>query len=135
MRTKIVVAIKRAAWIILGIVVICTCIALLNVIQEYISPTYSGFSFWRPMVLLPVTVLFSGFVATLVHVVAALLKWPKLNSPLQLFLVGGICGFSLSGSFFGHLLWIFFAIHINLELLFILTTFVIAIFVRFQLTR
>lgn len=65
---------------------------MIGVLLEHQFPNYSGFSHWRPFMLLPVYFTLALVIASIVSLVALLLGWRHTNSRGQLLILGSLCG-------------------------------------------
>ena len=87
---------KRAGIMISAMLIVAVLLAATRVALEFVSPTYSGFGPWRPVV--EVTMVGSVFscVLLVVEAIATILPWGKTAPNAQLLVAGAVCALGAS---------------------------------------
>jgi hypothetical protein len=93
------------AWTVLGALSMCIVVAGLRLAREQLSPTYSGFSSFRPALeAIPIAGA-TLVIAALVHAIAALARWPQALTKGNWLAMGALCGLWSAGYVARHWYW------------------------------
>jgi hypothetical protein len=88
------VLIKRLLWMAIGIAVFCVVIGVLRTLRELTFPSYSGFSFYQPLFLIPFHAAISLFGMAVAHSAAWAFRLAPITSWSSNLLVGA--GYSIA---------------------------------------
>ena len=86
--------ITELLWVATGIIFVCVSLATFRVIHEIIEPSNSGIGTWYPFIQLPVVIIISCIIATVVQTIAKFARWSSLTLKRHLLGIGGMCALS-----------------------------------------